>query len=79
MLQTTYRDARVIDGVVITFTDITRSKHLEAELKEAQALLERRLDEQALQLGHATSELRAEQARHGARAPAAKRPRKPRI
>ena len=37
----------VIDGVVITFMDITVSKKLEAELRRTQAVLENRIVEQA--------------------------------
>jgi two-component system CheB/CheR fusion protein len=40
-----------IDGVVITFTDITVSKTLEAELRKTQAGLEKRIGEQKAELG----------------------------
>ena len=36
----------MIDGVVITFVDITVSKTLEAELRQTQADLEKRMAEQ---------------------------------
>ena len=39
-----------IDGVVITFADITAAKTLEAKLQEQQATLERRIAEQAAEL-----------------------------
>jgi two-component system CheB/CheR fusion protein len=39
-----------IDGLVITFTDITRSKALEAELRKTQAALEMRVREQKAEL-----------------------------
>jgi hypothetical protein len=35
-----------IDGVVITFADITTSKNLEAKLRDQQSSLEKRLAEQ---------------------------------
>jgi two-component system CheB/CheR fusion protein len=35
-----------IDGVVITFADITAAKTLEAELRQAQAVLEKRVADQ---------------------------------
>ncbi len=40
----------MIDGVVITFVDITVSKKLEAELRRTQAALYKRIDEQGLKL-----------------------------
>ena len=46
-----------IDGVVITFTDITVAKVLEAQLREAQARLEKRLADQSA--GHADPDQRA--------------------
>ena len=39
-----------IDGLVITFTDITRAKTLEAQLRQAQSVLERRVVEQSVKL-----------------------------
>jgi PAS domain len=40
----------MIDGVVITFVDITASKALEAELRKTQAGLYKQIGEQGLQL-----------------------------
>jgi two-component system CheB/CheR fusion protein len=40
-----------IDGVVITFADITAAKTLEAELRKAQAGLEKRVADQATKMG----------------------------
>jgi transcriptional regulator with PAS, ATPase and Fis domain len=40
-----------IDGVVITFTDVTAAKKLEAELRQRQASLEKRVAAQAAKLG----------------------------
>ena len=40
----------MIDGVVITFVDITVSKTLEAELRKTQAGLYKQIDEQDLKL-----------------------------
>jgi two-component system, chemotaxis family, CheB/CheR fusion protein len=42
-----------IDGVVITFADITVAKHLEAALRKAQANLEKRFTSQTAELGKA--------------------------
>jgi two-component system CheB/CheR fusion protein len=39
-----------IDGVVITFADITLAKNLEASLRQAQSALEKRLEEQTAEL-----------------------------
>jgi PAS domain S-box-containing protein len=50
----------VIDGVVITFTDITDSKKLEAELLQTQAGLEERLRGQTRDLEQAQERLQAE-------------------
>jgi len=36
-----------IDGVVITFTDITTAKRLEAQLREKQAVLEKHIAQQS--------------------------------
>jgi hypothetical protein len=40
----------MIDGVVITFMDITVSKTLEAELLKTQTALQKQISEQALKL-----------------------------
>ena len=40
----------MIDGVVITFMDITVSKTLEAELRNTQTALHKQISEQALKL-----------------------------
>ena len=40
-----------IDGVVITFADITAAKKIEANLRDNQAILERRVAEQSSRLG----------------------------
>lgn len=42
-----------LDGVVITFTDITVAKKLEADLRKVQSELERRLSEKSAELGKA--------------------------
>jgi two-component system CheB/CheR fusion protein len=42
-----------VDGVVITFTDITVAKNLEAALRKAQADLEKRFSTQTAELGKA--------------------------
>ena len=49
-----------IDGVVITFTDITASKTLEAELRKTQAALEKRIGEQKAELKKRDERFRAE-------------------
>jgi two-component system CheB/CheR fusion protein len=49
-----------IDGVVITFVDITASKTLEAELRKTQAALEKRIREQKTELEQADEKFRAE-------------------
>jgi chemotaxis methyl-accepting protein methylase len=54
----------VIDGVVITFTDITVSKKLEAELRETQAGLEKRIRGQTRELEQSEERLQAEM-QHG--------------
>jgi len=60
----------MIDGVVVTFADITGSKSLEAELREKQASLEGHIVEQDLRWAHAGSASRADASRvnreHGA-------------
>lgn len=53
----------VIDGVVITFTDITVSKKLEAELRKTQAGLEKRIRGRTMELGQAKERLQAEMQR----------------
>jgi two-component system CheB/CheR fusion protein len=52
-----------IDGVVITFWDITVSKTLEAKLQEMQLTLENRLAGQSSKLDKARTELKAERRR----------------
>jgi two-component system CheB/CheR fusion protein len=47
-----------IDGVVITFADITVAKNLEAALRKAQAVLEKRFTSQTAELGQARKNLR---------------------
>jgi chemotaxis methyl-accepting protein methylase/flagellar biosynthesis GTPase FlhF len=54
----------LIDGVVITFTDITASRTLEMELRTAQADLEGRIVDQDLRLAHAHEALRTETRRN---------------
>jgi two-component system CheB/CheR fusion protein len=49
-----------IDGVVITFSDISLAKKLEAELRAAQARLTTRFTDQTAELGQANKELKAE-------------------
>lgn len=44
-----------IDGVVLTFTDVTKAKLLEAALRQAQSAMEGRLASQAEALGTATN------------------------
>jgi transcriptional regulator with PAS, ATPase and Fis domain len=46
-----------IDGVVVTFADITAAKKLEAELRKAQSDLEKRFTDQTLELGTARKNL----------------------
>ena len=53
----------MIDGVVITFTDITVSKTLEAELRKTQVGLEKRIKGQTRKLGQAEEMLEAEMQR----------------
>jgi len=53
-----------IDGVVITFTDITVAKNLEAALRKAQSELEERFTSQTGELGRARKSLRAEINQH---------------
>ncbi|MBU1101787.1 MAG: PAS domain-containing protein [Bacteroidetes bacterium] len=50
----------VIDGVVITYTDITLSKKLEEELRKVQLKLEMRIDKQKVELNKSESDLRNE-------------------
>lgn len=52
-----------IDGVVISFWDISEAKELEAELKKTKAALEGRLAGKSSELTHAKSELKAERKR----------------
>jgi two-component system CheB/CheR fusion protein len=47
-----------IDGVVITFADITVAKNLEAALRKAQADLEKRFTDQTAELGNARNKTR---------------------
>jgi len=49
-----------IDGVVITFSDISMAKKLESDLRAAQALLTTKLTDQTAELGQANKELKAE-------------------
>ncbi len=53
-----------IDGVVITFWDITESKTLETKLQEMQLALENRLAGKSTELTKAKTELKAERKRH---------------
>ena len=48
-----------IDGIVITFTDVTKAKVLEAALREAQGMLEGRIATQIVELSHSRSETAA--------------------
>jgi two-component system CheB/CheR fusion protein len=48
-----------IDGVVITFTDITVAKKLEAALRKAQSGLEKRFTDQTAELGKSQKNLQA--------------------
>jgi two-component system CheB/CheR fusion protein len=52
-----------IDGVVITFTDSTVSKTLEAELRKTQAVLEKRIGEQKAELKRAGERFHADRKR----------------
>ena len=52
-----------IDGVVITFTDVTVSKKLEAELRTTQSAMENRIGEQKEELER--SEKRFQTQKHG--------------
>ena len=47
-----------IDGVVITFADITVAKNLEAALRKAQSDLEKRFTHQTVELGKARKKSR---------------------
>jgi two-component system CheB/CheR fusion protein len=49
-----------IDGVVITFTDITVAKKLEAALRKAQSNLEERFTDQTVELGKSQKNLQTE-------------------
>jgi len=53
----------MINGVVITFADITVSKTLEAALRKTQAGLEKRIGEQDVELEQADENLQAEMQR----------------
>ncbi|MEP7134996.1 MAG: chemotaxis protein CheB [Chloroflexota bacterium] len=53
----------MIDGVVITFTDITISKNLEAELRRLQTGLEKRIDDQHELLEQSDARLQLEKQR----------------
>jgi two-component system CheB/CheR fusion protein len=55
----------MIDGVMITFMDITASKTLEAELRTRQTVLEEQIVAQDLKLEQAGEALRAETQRKG--------------
>ena len=48
-----------IDGIVITFTDVTKAKVLEAALREAQGMLEGRIATQIVELSQSRSETAA--------------------
>lgn len=52
-----------IDGVVISFWDISEAKQLETELKETQAALEERLEGKSSELDDTKTKLRAEKKR----------------
>ena len=54
-----------IDGVVITFTDVTVSKTLEIELRKAQAELQRRITDRRQKLDKAQKDLREKIGRRG--------------
>ena len=53
-----------IDGVVITFTDITIAKTLEMELRRAHDEVEAKVAERTLELAKANEELLSEIAKH---------------
>lgn len=53
----------VIDGVVVTYTDITDAKNLEAALRKAQLELEKRFEVQKIALDKSGDELRTEKRR----------------
>ena len=53
----------LIDGVVMTFTDTTTAKDLEAKLRKAQAALEGRLNRRTDELGKAKNKLRGQEVR----------------
>lgn len=55
--------ANHIDGVVITFTDISAVKQLEAQLRQAQAELERRYADQTMELKQSQADLKEAKAR----------------
>jgi len=52
-----------IDGVVITFVDISAVKGLEARLRQAQAELEQRYAEQSAELSQTKANLKMEKGR----------------
>lgn len=60
-----------IDGVVITFTDITAAKALEANLREHQSVLERHVAEKSAELALAKNAFLAEDTAQQRKAPAA--------
>jgi two-component system CheB/CheR fusion protein len=53
----------IIDGAVITFSDITVAKTLEAELRRSQTGLQNRIDEQNIRLEKSDADLRIEKQR----------------
>jgi two-component system CheB/CheR fusion protein len=55
--------ANLIDGVVITFVDISAVKGLEARLRQAQAELEQRYAEQSAELSQTKANLKTEEGR----------------
>jgi two-component system CheB/CheR fusion protein len=66
-----------IDGVVITFADITAAKNVEAELRSRHGTLVKRSAEQGVALDRAMGRLKVRDARHQALKPAGKVTRKP--
>ena len=56
--------ANIIDGVVITFSDITAAKKLEAQLRQTHELLEIKVAERTAELAEANKALLAEVAAH---------------
>jgi hypothetical protein len=63
-----------IDGVVISYWDITAAKELEAKLQEMRLALENRLTGKSTELSKARTELKAERKRTRT---SAEKPRKP--